>query len=84
MPLRSARASGVDPYQDCNFLRTGYCNPRILKEALAGISTQPLITVDPSLPSFEGHPFFEKKAAKAKILLKKTGLPKQLSKKARS
>ena len=54
------------------------------KEALAGISTQPLITVDPSLPSFEGHPFFEKKAAKAKILLKKTGLPKQLSKKARS
>jgi hypothetical protein len=43
-----------------------------------------LITVDPSLPSFEGHPFFEEKAARAKALLKKSGLPKQFSKKAHS
>jgi hypothetical protein len=54
------------------------------KEVLVGVGIQPLITVDPSLPSFEGHPFFEKKAAKAKALLKKTGLPKQLTKKAHS
>jgi hypothetical protein len=56
------------------------------KEMLLGIGvgTQPLITVDPSLPSFEGHPFFEKKAARAKALLKKTGLPKQLAKKTNS
>jgi hypothetical protein len=52
------------------------------KEVLIGVSIQPLISVDPLLPSFEGHPFFEKKAAKAKTLLKKTGLPQQLSKKA--
>ncbi|MHA4808973.1 hypothetical protein ACX0G9_12745 [Flavitalea flava] len=54
------------------------------KEVQVGTGTQPLVTVDPSLPSFEGHPFFEKKAAKAKELLKKTGLPEQLTKKAHS
>ncbi|HEY4831298.1 MAG TPA: hypothetical protein VIH61_01885 [Waddliaceae bacterium] len=48
------------------------------KEIHIGVGTQPLIAVDPLLPSFEGHPFFEKKAARAKALLKKTGLPKQL------
>jgi hypothetical protein len=54
------------------------------KEILAGVGTKPLITVDPSLPSFEGHPFFEKKAAVAKALLKKVGLPKQFAQKFRS
>jgi hypothetical protein len=51
------------------------------KDARVEVGTQPLITVDPLLPSFEGHPFFEKKAARAKALLKKTGLPNQLTKK---
>jgi hypothetical protein len=45
---------------------------------------QPLISVDPALPSFEGHPFFEEKAAKAKALLNKVGLPKQTRGKGRS
>jgi hypothetical protein len=44
---------------------------------------QPQITVDPALSSFEGHPFFEEKAANAKALLDKVGLPKELSKKRR-
>jgi hypothetical protein len=43
-----------------------------------------LITVDPSLPSFEDHPYFKKKAAAAKALLEKVGLPKGLSKKSQS
>lgn len=46
------------------------------------IGTKPLITVDPSLPSFDGHAFFEKKAAVAKKLLNKVGLPKELIRKA--
>jgi len=44
-----------------------------------GIGTKPLITVDPSLPSFDGHQYFEKKATAAKKLLKKVGLPKELT-----
>ena len=32
------------------------------------------------MPSFGNHPFFEKKATDAKVLLKKVGLPKQLEK----
>jgi len=40
---------------------------------------QSLITVDPSLPSFEGHPFFDKKAEAAKAVLKKAGMPKQFA-----
>jgi hypothetical protein len=44
-----------------------------------GIGTKPLIAVDPSLPSFEGHQYFEKKATAAKKLLKKVGLPKELT-----
>lgn len=35
-----------------------------------------LIMVDPALSSFNGHPFFEKKAAGSKALLDKVGLPK--------
>jgi hypothetical protein len=54
------------------------------KEIFAGLGTPPLIAVDPSLPSFDGHPFFEKKATKAKALLKKVGIPNQFSKKTRS
>jgi len=46
-----------------------------------GIGTKPLITVDPSLPSFDGHQYFEKKATAAKKLLKKVGLPKELAQK---
>ena len=48
------------------------------------VGSQPLITVDPAIPSFEGHPFFAKKAASAKALLKKVGLPKQLTAKSKS
>jgi hypothetical protein len=44
---------------------------------------QPQIIVDPALSSFEGHPFFEKKAADSKALLDKVGLPKQLPQKPR-
>lgn len=53
------------------------------KTTIATAGNQPQIMIDPSLPSFEGHPFFEEKAAKAKAILKKAGLPK-LSKKPRS
>jgi hypothetical protein len=51
------------------------------KLASIEIGIKPLITVDPSLPSFDGHPYFEKKAAAAKKLLKKVGLPKELTQK---
>jgi hypothetical protein len=51
------------------------------KEKLILSGTKSLITVDPSMPSFEDHPYFKKKAAAAKALLEKVGLPKQLSKK---
>ena len=54
------------------------------KQSKPKTGSQELITVDPLLPAFEGHPFFENKAARAKALLKKTGLPKELSKKAHS
>ncbi|TWV99272.1 hypothetical protein [Chitinophaga pinensis] len=47
------------------------------------IGIKPLITVDPTLPSFEGHPFFEKKANIAKKLLNRVGLPKSISPKSR-
>ena len=53
------------------------------KEKRAVYASQPLISVDPTLPSFEDHPFFAKKAAKAKARLDKVGLPKQLQKKRR-
>ena len=54
------------------------------KGTFVGVGTKPLITVDPALPSFDNHPFFEKKAAAAKALLKKVGLPKQLVQKSNS
>jgi hypothetical protein len=54
--------------------------PKGKKKISKGIGTNPLITVDPSLPSFDGHPYFEKKAAAAKKLLTKVGLPKELTK----
>jgi hypothetical protein len=53
------------------------------KHTSAGVGTQPLITVDPALPSFDHHPFFEKKASAAKEDLKRIGLPKQLTKKSK-
>ena len=56
--------------------------PKGKKKISKGIGTKPLITVDPSLPSFDGHPYFEKKAAAAKKLLTKVGLPKELTQKA--
>jgi len=54
------------------------------KDAYSNVGTKPLISVDPTLPSFEEHPFFEKKAAKAKATLQKVGLPRQLTRKANS
>jgi hypothetical protein len=53
------------------------------KLSTGGVGTQPLITVDPSLPSFQDHPFFEKKTTAAKQVLKRVGLPKELGKKSR-
>jgi hypothetical protein len=53
------------------------------KEISKGIGTKPLITVDPSLPSFDGHPYFEKKVEAAKKLLTKVGLPKELTQKSK-
>jgi len=50
------------------------------KQSSAGVGTQPLITVDPALPSFDQHPFFEQKAVAAKEDLKRVGLPKQWAK----
>lgn len=38
--------------------------------------------VSENVGNYEKHPFFVKKAASAKELLLKTGLPKQLTKKA--
>ncbi len=37
--------------------------------------------VDNSVGSYEKHPFFVKKANEAKALIKKVGLPKELTKK---
>lgn len=54
---------------------------RSKKEGFVQYGIKPLITVDPTLPSFEGHPFFEKKAQAVKKLLKKVGLPKHLTQK---
>ena len=42
------------------------------------IGSKPTIAVDPSLPEFENHPFFEKKAESVKKFLRKAGLPKSL------
>ena len=53
------------------------------KERSDPSGTKHLITVDPSLFSFEDHPYFKKKAAAAKALLEKVGLPKKLSQKPR-
>jgi hypothetical protein len=55
---------------------------KVKKETLKGVGIKPLITVDPCLPSFDGHPYFERKVAAAKKLLKKVGLPKGLTQKA--
>jgi hypothetical protein len=55
---------------------------KVKKGTSKGIGIKPLITVDPTLPSFDGHPYFEKKAATAKKLLGKVGLPKELTQKA--
>ena len=57
-----------------------YMAKRSKKERVNISGTKSLITVDPSLPSFEDHPYFKKKADAAKALLEKAGLPKQLSK----
>jgi hypothetical protein len=57
---------------------------KVKKETSKAIGTKPLITVDPSLPSFDGHPYFEKKTAAAKKLLNKVGLPKKLTQKAKA
>ena len=54
------------------------------KQAEVKVGTKQLIVVDPSLPSFEDHPFFKKKTAQAKKVLNRIGLPKQLSRKAKS
>ncbi|SEW17431.1 hypothetical protein SAMN05428988_2733 [Chitinophaga sp. YR573] len=51
------------------------------KEILVQVGTKPLVMVDPALPSFEGHPFFEKKANAVKKLLSRVGLPKGINKK---
>jgi hypothetical protein len=53
------------------------------KKKKVTVGSQPMITVDPTIPSFDGHPFFEKKAAYAKALLRKVGLPKQLAVKSK-
>ena len=53
------------------------------KGNLVQVGTKPFITVDPSLPSFEGHPFFEKKANAVKKLFTRVGLPKGIGKKPR-
>ena len=42
---------------------------------------KPFIMVDPSLGSFEGNAFFQKKLEKAKEVIKKVGIPKQFAKK---
>jgi len=63
-----------------NLFNFVYMVRKFKKATSKGIGTKPLITVDPSLPSFEGHPYFEEKAEAARKLLKKVGLPKELTK----
>ncbi|SFW91158.1 hypothetical protein [Chitinophaga sancti] len=53
------------------------------KDTYVQIGNKQFITVDPSLPSFEGHPFFEKKANAAKRLFSRVGLPKGIGKNSR-
>lgn len=54
--------------------------PKRSKKEKIGLSgKKQLITVDPSLPSFEDHSYFKKKAAAAKALIEKAGLPKDRS-----
>ena len=55
---------------------------KIRKDTFVPICTKPFITVDPSLPSFEEHPFFEKKANAAKKLFSRVGLPKGIKRKS--
>lgn len=46
--------------------------------------SEPTTTVGKSVGNYEKHPFFVKKAAAAKALLLKVGLPEQLTSKVRS
>ena len=43
---------------------------------------KPIINVTDTVGNYEKHPFFVKKAAAAKNLLAKVGLPKEMSKKS--
>lgn len=47
------------------------------------VGNKSFITVDPTLPSFEGHPFFEEKVKAAKKLLQRVGLPPRIARKPR-
>ena len=60
------------------FLNFAFMAKKQKKQKQHTSDDRPLITVDPALSSFDGHPFFEKKAADSKALLEKVGLPKQI------
>ncbi|HEV2481929.1 MAG TPA: hypothetical protein VGS79_19820, partial [Puia sp.] len=58
------------------FLNFALMAKRQKKQKRNSADDRSLIMVDPALSSFDGHPFFEKKAAGSKALLDKVGLPK--------
>jgi hypothetical protein len=49
-------------------------------KAAKALATKNGGVIDSSVGNYEKHPFFIKKANEAKALLKKVGLPKELSK----
>lgn len=50
------------------------------KNKKTSIRKKAIGTVDPKVGNYEKHPFFVKKANKAKALLNAVGLPKKLAK----
>jgi len=58
------------------FLNLAFMAKKQKKQKRDTADDRSLITVDPALSSFDGHPFFEKKAADSKALLEKVGIPK--------
>lgn len=49
---------------------------KVKKHGLSSSSSKSTIAVDPSLPSYEQHPFFQEKLKQAKTFIKEFGLPK--------
>ena len=53
----------------------------VIKQKSKAKKQKPNGVVDSSVGSYEKHPFFVKKANEAKALIKKVGLPKEITRK---